>query len=194
MPPSEESKDFLAKVDTFTKRLDAKVHIDKNDPKYSHIYQEMDTIVKRVAAELTKLDPFFAEVKLRQTGSIISGVNVGLPHESDYMMELPEGKKLIAGKDFNRHTLFPLVHSIVKHQAVALVEGLDGQWEIHGVEKYERIGGVCLVMQNNGIANDHISEAVGVTVDLVPVYVMKTTHQVLNENAEAFLPYTLKEY
>ena len=89
---SDDSRKYMAKVESFTKLLDAKVHIDADDQRYAHIYQGIDIIVKRVVAELTKLDSFFAKVKLRQTGSITSGVNVGLPHESDYALELPNDK------------------------------------------------------------------------------------------------------
>ena len=73
-----------------------------------------------------------------------------------------------------------------------MVDGLDGNWLMHGVKEHKHLGGVCLVMQSRACANDVRSAEVGVTVDLVPVY--KTTHQLLNEKADVFLPYTLDEY
>ena len=103
---SETSHDRIANITRFTKFLDAKVFIDTNDPRYSHIYEGIDVIVKRVVAELTKLDPYFAFVKLRRTGSSTSGVKVGLPHESDYVLALPKDKQLISGKPFDSVTIF----------------------------------------------------------------------------------------
>ena len=88
----KSSPNLTDNLNKFIKRLDVKVYINTDDPRYSHIYQGIDTIVKRVMAELTKLDPYFAFVKLRQTGSSMSGVKVGLPHESDYVLELPKDK------------------------------------------------------------------------------------------------------
>ena len=53
--------------------------------------------MKRVVSELVKADSYFSEAKLRPTGSIHSGVKVRLPHEADYLLELPEDKTLDTG-------------------------------------------------------------------------------------------------
>ena len=80
---SRISKDNLV---NFIDLLDKNVYIDTSDPKYSHIYQGIDMIVKRLLVELTKIDQYFAKIKLRRTGSSISDGKVGLTHESDYVL------------------------------------------------------------------------------------------------------------
>ena len=104
----------------------------------------------------------------------MSGVKVGLPHESDYVMEVPRDRQLKTGKTFDLKTLFPFVQKIVTDHAVALAYGLDGHWIINGVKEHGSIGGVCLVMTCDS-TNDPTTKEVGVTVDLVPVYIIKTT-------------------
>ena len=91
--------------------------------RYSNIYQGIDVIVKRAVAELVKTDEYFTYVKIRRTGSSISGVKVGLPHESDYVMELPKDKQLKTKCSFDSGTLFPLIQNVVDTQAVALTKG-----------------------------------------------------------------------
>ena len=98
---NESFRHKITNADKFIHLLDAKVYIDTSDPKYSHIYQGIDIIVNHVVLELAKLDSFFADVKLRQTGSSMSGVKIGLPHEADYVMELPKDKRLKKGDSFN---------------------------------------------------------------------------------------------
>ena len=190
----EVSRRRIANADKFIGVLDAKVNIDASNPRYSLIYKCIDIIVKRVLSELVKLDPFFAEVKLRRTGSSMSEVKVGLPHESDYVLELLRGRLLRTGKAFDYTTLFPLVNEIVAHHASALTEGLDGHWIIHGVHEYRRLGGVCLVMQCRSNANDRTEKHIGVAVDVVPVYINGTTTRKFTAKAEAFLHNSLAEF
>ena len=187
------SRNQIANIDQFIQLLDAKVYVDTSDTSYSHIYKGIDIIVKRLFADLTKLDPFFAYVKLRQTGSSMSGVKVGLPHEADYVLELPRDKQLSWEETFNELTLIRIVHKIVAHRGIVLTEGLK-HWVIHGVKFHLKTGGVCLVMQCCAKADDSLSGKVGVTVDLVPVYVEYTTDEILNKKAATFLPQSLEEY
>ena len=70
----------ITNVNAFVRHFDEKVHVSATDPRYSHIYKGIDTIVHRLVEELGKLDPFFKFTKLRQTGSILSNVKVGLPN------------------------------------------------------------------------------------------------------------------
>ena len=90
----ESTKGWLTKVNEVIPLIDAKVHCDPSDPKYSHIYQSIDTIVHRLVAILSKQDKYFTHAKLRQTGSISSNTKVGLPHEADYVLEIPDDKTL----------------------------------------------------------------------------------------------------
>ena len=83
---TKSSSNWLENLNKFVELLDAKVHVDTNSPRYSHIYEGIDLIVKRVLAQLVKLVPNFANANLRRTGSSVSGVKVGLPHESDYVL------------------------------------------------------------------------------------------------------------
>ena len=189
----DSSRNLIANVERITHLLDKKVHIDTNDPKYSHIYQGIDIIVKRLLAELAQLDPFFVKVKSRRTGSTLSDVKVGLPHEVDYVFELPKGETLRTGLAFDRYTLSNFVKSIITDKPMALTRGLS-QWVLYGVEHHRRTGGVCLVLQSGANANNPASVKVGVTVDLVPVYIMDTTDDTLNEKAAMFLPKSLNEY
>ena len=189
----ESSRNLVDAMDKFTHLLDAKVHIDSSDSKYLHIYQGIETVVKRVLEELIKLDPYFAKVKLRRTGSSMSGVKVGFPHETDYLLELPKDDKLKTGKSFKDGTLILVVRQIVKEQATSLTQGL-GHWIIHGQVEHSKTGGVCLVMECSSSADGSASEVVGVTVDLVPVYIMETTSEELKEKAEVYLSNTLEGY
>ena len=64
----------IEQLNEFLQLLDEKVYIDTNDPRYLHIYQGIDTIVKRVIEELIKFDPYFSYVQLQRTGRSTSGV------------------------------------------------------------------------------------------------------------------------
>ena len=190
---SAYAKIRMKKFNEFIQLLDMKVFIDTNDPRYSHIYQGIDTIVKRVIEELMKLDSFYVHVNLRRTGSSTSGVKVGLPHEADYVLGLPKDKQLVSGDSFDRRTLFLHVKQIVTERSAALIQGLQG-WLIHGTHEYEKTGGVCLVMECKSCVNDPASEKVGVTVDLTPAFMVESTDESFNEKAAAYLPDSLNIY
>ena len=81
----------VERMNAFTVRLDELMHVSKSDPRYILIYSGKDTIMERLMLELASLDPVLALSKLRATGSISSNVKVGLPHEADYVCELPDG-------------------------------------------------------------------------------------------------------
>ena len=183
----------IDKLNTFIIKLDKHIHVDKVDSRYSHIYRGIDIIIKRVVSELAKADSYFTEAKLRSTGSIHSGVKVGLPHEADYLFEVPEDKTLVTGDTFTRDTLYELVLAITKRNRASLTDGLD-HWVIHGVKQHELIGGICLVMECPSVELNRYSKHVGVTVDLVPAYVLKSTRESLTDKAAAFLPHSLSEY
>ena len=64
---SDESGDnSIAKTNEFVQILDEKVHVSASDPRYSHIYQGIDTIVQRLVKELGKLDPFIQTYETAQ--------------------------------------------------------------------------------------------------------------------------------
>ena len=183
----------IEKLNTFIQTLDKHFNIDKNDPRYSHIYRGIDIIMKRVVSELAKADSYFSKAKLRPTGSIHSGVKVGLPHEADYLLDVPEDKTLDTGTVIKNNTLFKMVVAITGHERASLTEGLE-HWVIHGVKHHTGIGGICLVMKCPSVEFDRDSKHVGVTVDLVPAYVLKSTSKSLNNKAVAFLPHSLPTY
>ena len=106
----------IATLNTFIQNLDKHIHIDANDPKFNHIYCNIDIIVTRLVSELAKADSYFTDTKLRPTGSIYCGVKVGLPHEADYLMEVPEHKTLDTGKKLERDTLFKMAVAITKQK------------------------------------------------------------------------------
>ena len=70
--------------------LDKQVHIDANDPRNKAIFQDIDTIVNRLCEKLKQNHSCYENVYVRRTGSIDAGVKVGLPHETDYLLYVPE--------------------------------------------------------------------------------------------------------
>ena len=84
----------IEQLNNFILKLDEKVHVDLNDPRYSHIYRGIDLILERLVSELANVDSYFTEATLHPTGSIYSGVKVGLPHEADYLLKVPNDKSL----------------------------------------------------------------------------------------------------
>ena len=74
-----------------------------------------------------------------------------------------------------------------------LTEGLY-QWIIHAVNELEHIGGFCLMIECPSVELKPDSKQVGVTFDLVPAQILKTTNQSLRTEANAFLPHTFHEY
>ena len=183
----------IDELNTFIQTLDKHVHIDASEPKYNHIYKGVDAIMKRLVSELAKVDSFFAHTKLRPTGSIHSNVKVGLPHESDYLLEVPENKTLKTSKAFKKNTLYDMVATITRERHRNLIEGLQ-YWTIHGIKYHSYIGGICLIMQCPSNENCQESEQVGFTVDLVPVYVLTSTDDTLTDEASRFLPFSLQQY
>ena len=141
---SNKHRKRIENLNTFTHLLDAKLHIDTSDPKYKHIYQGIDIIVKRVVSYISKIDHTFSNAKLIKTGSSMSGVKVGLPHEANYILELPE--KLSSGKSVDTGYLFALVLQVIKEHTESLTAEL-AHWIIHGVKLHSNIAGVCIFMQ-----------------------------------------------
>ena len=137
---------WVENANRFIKLLDKKVHVDASDPRYSHIYKGIDTIVHRLTNELGFTDTFFKFAKLRKTGSISSNVKVGLPHEADYTLELPRNKTLKNGKHLDGNIFIATVKQIVKDHASRLVKDLS-HWVLHGVKEHANVGGICLVME-----------------------------------------------
>ena len=160
--------EWIVKVDSFTKLLDQKVHIDPTLPKYAHIYNGIDTIISRIVKCLIRINPdIFEGSILHRTGSASSGVKVGLPHEADYMIELrhdnqPDYLRLTV-KTFNE-----IIEIILNTKKKAIMAGLK-HWNIVGSYRH-RVVGLCLIMRCPSVSNQCDSEKVGVTVDIVPVY------------------------
>ena len=83
----EKPNDWISKANSFTKALDRKVHVSASDLKYKQIYQETNIIIERFC-DILKNDARFKAASLRRTGSIRADVKVGLPHETDYLLQL----------------------------------------------------------------------------------------------------------
>ena len=145
------------------------------------------------------------EAKLRPTGSAFSGVKVGLPHEMDFILEIVQG---IQNEWEDIRDLFQDTAEEVCRQT-DLTNGMDS-WNIYLI--YRHAVGVCLVMHcynDKGIQNHR---TVGVTVDVVPVHLVKPNqikklaihshhgycahnrskhgYDVLTPNAATFLPFS----
>ena len=60
-----------------------------SDPRYKTIYQDANTIIERFC-DILRNDQRFKNATIRRTGSIESGVKVGLPNESDHLLELED--------------------------------------------------------------------------------------------------------
>ena len=149
--------------------------------------------MKRLVSDLAKIDSFFAEASLHPTGSIYANVKVGLPHEADYLLVVPEDKTLKTGNAFQEHTLYEIAVTVLEHKLSNLIEGLP-HWVIHGIKQHRITGGICLIVQCPSNETCENCETVGVTVDLVPVYVFKSTNESLRDKANAFLPFNLQQY
>ena len=178
-------------LNTFIYKLDKQVHVDASESKYNYIYHGVDIIMNRLLSELARADSFFEYTKLRPTGSIHSNVKVGLPHETDYLLEVPKDKTLKAGVVFNKGTLYEIVLAFTEQDKANLTEGLP-HWLIHGIKHHMHMGGICILMQCP--SDETCSEIVGVSVDLVPANVLTYTNETLWGEASAFLPFSLQEY
>ena len=168
----------IDKLINFIRKLDKHIHVDKDDPRYSQFYRGIDIIMKRVVSELAKANSYFSETKLRLTGSIHSGVKVGLPHEADYLFDVLKNNTIDTGTIFKNDTLYRMVLAITAYERASLTEGLD-HCGILGVKQHKRIGGICLVMECPSIESSPDSKQVGVTVDSVPAHVLKSTRKSL---------------
>ena len=188
---NERSDNRISKANEFVRLLDGKVHVSASDSRYRYIYEGIDTIVHRLVEELGKVDPFFKYTKLRKTGSISSDVKVGLPHEADYVLELPKNKTLSCGTKMDGQMLYDMINAITEEKNAELTMGLD-HWVIYGIKSHRHIEGICLIMECQ--SDSPRFATVGVTVDIVPVYVETETEETYNEKARAFLPYSLQEY
>ena len=178
-------------LNSFIKKLDKQVHVDASDPRYSHIYHGVDIIMKRLTDALAKADSFFAVANLLPTGSIHSNVKVGLPHETDYLLEVPEDKVLDTDKALEGNTIYNMVVAITESEN-NLTEGL-ANWTILGVKCHYHICGIALIMQCPSEPSS-FSKQVGVTVDLVPAYMLNSTNESINVETTSFLPFSLHNY
>ena len=179
-------------MDQFTARVDTKVHVDKMDARYHHIYRGVDIIVQRIVNELANMDSdmFGHGTKLHHTGSIRSNVKVGMPHETDYVFEVPDQpgrlKTLIVAQ------LPRMIESIIEKKAARLTDGLT--CSILRTKKNFRIGGVCLYMEFRQMFFPGNMHTTTVSVDLTPVFRLTSTGARLTEKAAAFLPFSLQAY
>ena len=179
-------------MDTFATDLDKKVHVQANDPRYEAIYKDIDTIVKRLCERLKYNHPYYENAYVRRTGSIEAGVKVGLPHETDYLLYVPE--------PIRNDQLLDLLHEnaalIVNNSLDELTLGLHGKWIIRDVKKHHV--GICLVMEYRAVKGN--KEPVGVTTDIVSVVEYNSVDDIflrLNKftsSAQAYLPHTMEEY
>ena len=63
--------------------------------------------------------------ELNQRTDIQSNVKVGLPHEADYLLEVPKDKTLNKGALFNKGTLYDMVLAFTEQDKANLIEGLQ---------------------------------------------------------------------
>ena len=74
-------------------QLEEEVKVDLSNPKIKEIYNGVETLIIRLCQHVPRKDKLFTGMKPRLTGSISAGVKVGLPHEADYILEIPAGLK-----------------------------------------------------------------------------------------------------
>ena len=168
------------------------MHVDPKHVKYKHIYKGIDIIVRRIAAELAIVEPVFLLAKWQPTGSISSDIKVGLPHEVDFLLYLPSDSRFKMYRQLKGCTLYSLMRSIIRKRSTAIFEGLEN-WNIQCLSEHSHIDGVCLMMKwesNHNIYSQHV----GASVDIVPVYHLESTNEVLTDRATIFLPHSLSDY
>ena len=161
--PEEERHAF----DLFIEELDNKVKICRQDLKYKRIYDWIDTVVQRVCEQLSEQHLHFLDIRHFLTGSILSGTKVGLPHEADYILRIPDHKMFASDLHEQFYKIvYHLVHS--KSSRVNLTLNIPGL-EIVGVRKIKNFGATLFMTV---CENEEIAQTVGVTVDLVLAFRM----------------------
>ena len=111
------------------------------------IYDETDIIVKRLSNKLAQKHEMYTNTTVRQTGSIESGMKVGLPHETDYLLFVqPQYVSNFRCDDsFLSSLLYEDANILMKESKQELTSELQGCWYIYGVEKNHVE--ICLVME-----------------------------------------------
>ena len=77
----KQPEKVIRQIDIFIHELDKRVHIDAHESLYKSIYDDTETIVKRLCEKLKQSQLCYKNAHIRRTGSIESNVKVGLPHE-----------------------------------------------------------------------------------------------------------------
>ena len=154
--------------------------IDVQTEEYKHIYDELDDVVEGILNLVRATDPRLLTIRKRRTGSIESGVKVGFPHETDYVIEVNgELQKII----YNDKIKF-----IVLTNSPPIVN--KAGWSLHAAKITQP--GICLWLEYQ-----NESSTASVTVDLVSMQRCQTvrglqTH--LNENARKYLGHDLEYF
>ena len=164
-------KEWHDTLDLFIRKLDDEIRIDKH--RFRAIYDGTSRIAKLVCKRLAKKSRKFAGITLESTGSLASGVKVGLPHEEDFLLQLDLSKCgcfcLSSSGQLTEEFTAKLMEKFQKY----VHEIIDGQvidmgphWKIYEAQNHK--AGVCLVMEYR--ENVHLLQpGVGVTIDLVPI-------------------------
>ena len=160
------------RLEDFTTKLDEKVHIKTCDAKYKPIYNALNNIAEQYSKALHGLRPdVYKNIKIIPTGSQISDLKVGLPHEADFAFILP------SDIDFEAAMIVEGVHGpITKTLKAGLRSDLrkafkeinntadeDDRMRILDCHTYKNIPGICIIceyLEDGG-------SSVGVTMDIV---------------------------
>ena len=108
----ESNIKWIAKANDAIPFIDAKAHVNPSDIRYMHIYREIYILVHRLIDKLAETDGYFKHTKLRQTGSISSNCKVGLPHEADYVLELPDDKTFKNNAKFDVDMFYKMIRNL----------------------------------------------------------------------------------
>ena len=73
-------------MDEFITKLDDRVRIDPTDPKYQPIMDAVENFVGRICDEFNSSNNTWCIETHILTGSLYSGVKVGMPFEADYVL------------------------------------------------------------------------------------------------------------
>ena len=162
--------------DRLVEQLDTKYHVDASNPRYRHIYNGLDTIASRLRYFLSREDPVFKHAKLRKTGSIASNTKVGIPgipHESDYMLVLPDSLDGTSSEHISHNLSSELGDSDfdcklyqngsnVSNTKDKLQDGIDKLLQKQQLEQQQQTENKTTLSKNDSVLNQLNDEEMGI--------------------------------
>ena len=188
--PIDESHSNV-RMDTFIQEIDRIFRINpQSNVDDKAIYHTLDIFINRICELLPSLDKTFSGVRFRLTGSMLAETKIGLPHESDYIIEISRGSKA------NAERLMKAVDYIFKNKREVIFDGVAPSWTFHAMDQHKRSEGICLYLS---CQSSRENKAVGVKVDLVIAYKVgvdqiNTGDYQLKSSAGIYLPGRLGHY